>query len=175
MFKRKLCLGERSSNKMLKINASSFEIESEEAITDVTSARDDRKFNFKLTDRKAKSNLIKSANRSQFEIELKQQSLNLKFSAGAYLHVTKPFIKECENYFKSKTCFSENNLDIMVNEFRAGKELNDKHFDTKIVFLVNTQKVTMHCYNSTQNVMVNGTCSSLRNFLNPFSSQMLRR
>ena len=101
MFKRKLCLGERSSNKMLKINASSFEIESEEAITDVTSARDDRKFNFKLTDRKAKSNLIKSANRSQFEIELKQQSLNLKFSAGAYLHVTKPFIQECENYFKS--------------------------------------------------------------------------
>ena len=66
---------------MIKVNASSLEIETEDSITDVTSAGDDRKFNFKLTDKKAKSNLIKSANRSQFEIEIKQQSLNLRFSA----------------------------------------------------------------------------------------------
>ena len=170
MLKRKLCVGDLSSSKMLKINESSFDIETEDTLTDVTSAQNDRKFNFKLTDKKAKSNLIKSANRSKLEIEIKQQSLNLRFSAGAYLQVAKPFIKECENYFHSRTFFSVNDLEIMVNEFRAGKELNDKHFDTKIVFLVNKQKVTMHCYNSTQNIMVNGSIYQqfIEKFLEPF-------
>ena len=134
---------------MLKINESSL---------DDIYANDDRTFNFKLTDKKAKSNLLKSANRPQFEIEMKQQSLNLKFSAGAYLLVAQPLIKEFELYFKRKTSFTENGMETKVLEFRAGKELNDKHFDTKIVFLVNTKKVTMHCYNSTQNIMVNGSC-----------------
>ena len=147
MMKRKLCLGE-SSNKMLKLNASSL---------DVTYENNDRTFNFELTDKKAKSNLLKSANRPQFEAEMKQLSLNLKFSAGAYLLVAKPFIEECETYFNKNASLTKNSMEVKVNEFRVGKELNDKHVDTKIVFLVNSQKVTMHCYNSTQNIMVNGS------------------
>ena len=35
-------------------------------------------------------------------------------------------------------------------------EMSAKHLDSKIVFNVNTQKVVIHCYNSTQNIMVNG-------------------
>ena len=160
MMKRKLCLGE-SSNKMLKLNASGL---------DVTYEDIDRTFNFKLTDKKAKSNILKSANRPQFEVEMKQLSLNLKFSAGAYLLVAKPFIDQCETYFDSKSSLMENGMEVKVNEFRAGKDLNDKHFDTKIVFLVNAQKVTMHCYNSTQNIMVNGSIyvEFIEKFLRPF-------
>ena len=145
MLKRKINLEEISPNKMLKLNESGVNV------------NDDRTFNFELTDKKAKSNLLKSANRPQFEIEIKQQSLNLKFSAGAYLLVAQPLIKEFESYFLKKTPFTENGMETKVQEFRAGKDLNDKHFDTKLVFLVNTKKVTMHCYNSTQNIMVNGS------------------
>ena len=146
-MKRKLCLGE-SSNKMLKLNASSL---------DVTYENNDRTFNFELTDKKAKSNLLKSANRPQFEVEMKQLSLNLKFSTGGYLLVAKPFIEECETYFNKNASLTKNSMEVKVNEFRAGKDLNEKHFVSKIVFLVNSQKVTMHCYNSTQNIMVNGS------------------
>ena len=145
---------------MLKLNASSLD----------DTENNDRKFNFKLTDKKAKSNLLKSANRPHFEVEMKQLSLNLKFSAGAYLLVAKPFVEECETYFNKNSSLTENTMEVKVNEFRAGKDLNEKHFDTKIVFLVNAQKVTMHCYNSTQNIMVNGSIyvEFIEKFLQPF-------
>ena len=159
MLKRRLCLGE-TSNKMHKLNASSLD----------NTENNDRKFNFKLTDKKAKSNLLKSANRPHFEVEMKQLSLNLKFSAGAYLLVAKPFVEQCETYFNKNSSLTENTMEVKVNEFRAGKDLNEKHFDTKIVFLVNAQKVTMHCYNSTQNIMVNGSIyvEFIEKFLQPF-------
>ena len=47
-----------------------------------------KQFNFKLTEKTAKANLIKAANRNLFEIEAKQTCKNLRFSAGAYLHST---------------------------------------------------------------------------------------
>ena len=53
-----------------------------------------RQFNFELTDKKAKGNLIKSTERRHFEMEPKQRSTNLKFSAGAYILVAKPMIAE---------------------------------------------------------------------------------
>ena len=148
-MKRKLQIQESEQEeeeqviKMLKLNQSSLV--------------PGRKFNFKLTDKKAKGNLIKSANRSHFEVEHKQKSSNLKFSAGAYIQVAKPMIKECEDRFQSQATFNKDNMEIKVDEIRAGKELNDKHVDTKIVFSVNNKKVVMHCYNSTQNMNIAGT------------------
>ena len=82
--------------------------------------------------------------------------MNLKFSAVAYLFVAKPFIKTCEMKFKSRQIFDEQNLCIKVREFEDGKDSNSKHMDTKIVFFVNEEKVVVHCYNSTQNIMVAG-------------------
>ena len=48
-------------------------------------------------------------------------------------------------------------MNISVSDFSAGLELNGKHFDTKIEFQVNNQKVVMHYYNSTQNLKVEGS------------------
>ena len=47
-------------------------------------------------------------------------------------------------------------LNIKVEEFENGMEINAKHVDSKIVFSVNGEKAVLHCYNTTQNLMVNG-------------------
>ena len=47
-------------------------------------------------------------------------------------------------------------MSVKVEGIENGLEMNAKHLDTKIVFSVNNKKVVLHCYNSTQNLMVNG-------------------
>ena len=142
-MKRKLQLEMNVDNKMLKLNQSASVLETSEF-------NSGRKLNFELTDKKAKANLIKSANRAHFEIEKKQRSTNIRFSAGSYLLVAKPFVKKCELGYLNQTPFSKDDMEIAVDEYRDGLEQNNKHFDTKIVFSVNRKKVVIHCYNSTQ-------------------------
>lgn len=43
-----------------------------------------------------------------------------------------------------------------MSEVKAGYEENSKHFDTKIVFMFNGNRVVIHSYNSTQNMKVEG-------------------
>ena len=143
------------TQKMQKLSESCVVLEKRD-ISNGPIAKSGRKFTFNLTEKTAKSNLLKSASRNYFEIETKQKCKNLKFSAGAYLFVAKPFIKTCEMKFKSKQIFDEQNLCIQVREFEDGKDSNSKHMDTKIVLFVNEEKVVVHCYNSTQNIMVAG-------------------
>ena len=130
---------------------------------------EERKLNFKLTDKKARTNLLKSAERKHLEVELKQNCTNLRFSPGAFLLVGKKLIEECENNRKKETLVVYNNLSIKVDEFKTGRELNNRHFDTKVVFSVNEQKVVLHCYNSTQNLKVEGSMYStfIEKFLLP--------
>ena len=58
---------------------------------------------------------------------------------------------------------------IKVSEFKAGFEENNKHFDSKIVFLVNENRIVVHSYNSTQNMKVEGKGYSyfIEEFLEP--------
>ena len=90
---------------------------------------EERKLNFKLTDKKARTNLLKSAERKNLEVELKQNCTNLRFSPGAFLLVGKKLIEECENNWKKETLVVYNNLSIKVDEFKTGRELNNRHFD----------------------------------------------
>ena len=164
-MKRKLCIEELRDEKTEKMNQTNVEMKNFSEIA----PSNERKFNFKLTDKRAKANLLKSASRQHFEVETKQKSKNLKFCAGAFIHVAKPMIEECESKYRSKTKFIYNQMVISVQEFREGFELNHKNFDTKIVFCVNRNKVVMHCYNSTQNVKVEGSgyLNFIENFLEP--------
>ena len=160
--------GERymKNNKIMKLSETLVEMSD---VADMVAVNDERKFNFKLTDKKAKSNLIKSASRAHLEIETKQLCKNMRFSAGAYIFVAKQMVKECETKFKTKSSIFHENMEIKIAEFKDGKELDDKHFDTKIVYLVNNNKVVLHCYNSTQNLKVEGSIylDFIRNFLEP--------
>ena len=162
-MKRKLQVEINEDNKMLKLNQSS-------SVPEPSEVNSGRKFDFELTDKKAKANLMKSASRAHLEVEKKQRSTNLKFSAGAYLLVAKPFVKKCELGFLNKTPFIEKDMEISVEEYRDGLDQNNKHFDTKIVFSINRKKVVIHCYNSTQNMKVDGSIYEyfIEKFLVPF-------
>ena len=86
-MKRKLELVKESSDqKMLKWNTSEL---SNMDVSDITSVGGSRKFNFKITDQKARKNLLKSAKRMHLEVESKQNCKNLRFSPGSYLYVAK--------------------------------------------------------------------------------------
>ena len=102
-----------------------------------------RKLNYQITDKTAKANLLKAANRNCFEIESKQKSTNLRFSAGSYLHVVMPVMKIWENNFQNNEELKVGSLNIKVEEYDNGMELNAKHVDSKIVFSVNGEKAPL--------------------------------
>ena len=136
-----------------------------------------RNLNFKLTDKKAKANLLKGASRVHLEIETKQKSKNFRFSTGAFLYVAKQMIKECETKFKNNSSIFHEDMEIRVEEFKDGLDLNEKHFDTKIVLYVNGNKVVMHGYNSTQNIKVEGSIylDFIKKFLEPLFKSNIER
>merc|ERR1712142_1242259 len=87
-------------------------------ISDATSVGGARKFNFKLTDKKARKNLLRSAKRTHLQIETKQNCKNLRFSPGSYVCVAKKMIEECQSKFKENTKFVYEDLEIQVVEFQ---------------------------------------------------------
>ena len=85
-IKRKLQVDEGSiNNKNTKIMKLSETIMEMSDVADMLALNDDRKFNFKLTDKKMKSNLIKSAKRAHLEIETKQLCKNMRVQELIYL------------------------------------------------------------------------------------------
>ena len=99
-----------------------------------------------------RKNLLQAARRENFEKEDKQKCIKLKFNAGAYYEAVLPTVSG----WKKLNSFSFNRKIIKVSEFKEGYEENNKHFDSKIVFLVNGTRIVVHSYNSTQNMKVEG-------------------
>ena len=61
-----------------------------------------RNFNYELSDKKAKSNLVKGANREPMEFHERQGCIMIDFSTGSYLEIVIPTIKEWENMNKAE-------------------------------------------------------------------------
>ena len=106
-----------------------------------------RSFAFRLTDVTAKKNLLASARRIAFEKDPKQKSTKMKFSAGAYLKAVLPTIRQWKE--NTGNVFDYGSESIKVSEVKAVFEEDSKHFDTKVVFFVNGNKIVIHSYNST--------------------------
>ena len=45
---------------------------------------------------------------------------------------------------------------IQIADIKTGKDASGKHIDTQIIFYIDRDKVTCHCYNTTQLILVNG-------------------
>ena len=130
-----------------------------------------RNTNFKLKDQMTRKNLLQAARRENFEKEDKQKCIKLKFNAGAYYEAVLPTVSG----WKKLNSFSFNRKIIKVSEFKEGYEENNKHFDSKIVFLVNGTRIVVHFYNSTQNMKVEGKgyIDFTNDFLEPYFEQVL--
>ena len=66
-----------------------------------------------------------------------------------------------------------NNIEIV--EYKTGVDLSENRMDTKLVVLVNGDRLVIHSYNSTQNIMVQGKnfAKFAVNHLQPYFSRMI--
>ena len=108
----------------------------------------EKHFNYEMTDKKAKSNLIKGASREVLETEEMQKCTMLIFSVGAYYEVIIPSVAE----WKIGTKIMNNEIKNVI----PGFDENNKHMQTIIKVLCGKNMVTLTCFNSTQKVKVEG-------------------
>ena len=69
----------------------------------------------------------------------------------------------------TKTCKIDDRV-VRIADVKTGKDVGGKHIDTQIVFFSNRDKVVLHCYNTTQLILVNGHgyADFIKVFLKPF-------
>ena len=101
----------------------------------------------------ATKNIISGAKRKNFDKEYKQKCVMFKFSAGAYLTAVLPRISSWNGNQASVEYMGKN---FEVCEIKAWYDENRKHIDSKIVLLYETNKITVHSYNSTLNMKIEG-------------------
>ena len=59
---------------------------------------------------------------------------------------------------------------VRVGDVKAGKDVSGSYIDTQIIFFCNRDKIVLHCYNTTQLILVNGHgyVGFINLFLKPF-------
>ena len=110
-----------------------------------------RTFNYELSDKKAKSNFLKSAARETYEVEDNQLCTMINFSVGAYLEVVIPTVIEWNT---SKEKYTNEN--IKVEQVLPGFDEKGKHVQTIVRFRFKSEKITVTCYYTTQRIKVEG-------------------
>ena len=122
--------------------------------------RNTRTFSYDLNEKKARVKLLKGAKRAKnLDVEVKSTCVNMRFSDGAYHEVVLPFLREWHGLVDKP--FKMMGADINIAESDAGVDKSEKHMDTKLVVFVNDERIVLHAYNGTQNLMVQG-----KNFAN---------
>ena len=150
-------------NKMQKIEAFSDNCEELEVIqSNLTNPGKGgrRTFKYSLNEKRAKGKLLKGAKRAiHLNVEIKTGCANMRFSDGSFHEVVLPLLREWHT--KLKDSIKINGFDLKIEEVHNGTEKTNKHMDTKLVVIVNDDRLVLHAYNGTQNLMVQG-----RNFEN---------
>ena len=128
-----------------------------------------RKFEFQLDEKAAKAKLVKNAKKIPFEIVENSSSSNLVFSPGSWNSVVQPSMRYWDEVKGTKTCKIDDRI-VRIADVKTGKDVGGKHIDTQIVFFSNRDKVVLHCYNTTQLILVNGHgyADFIKVFLKPF-------
>ena len=99
---------------------------------------------------------------------------NMRFSDRSYFKVLLPFLKDWHN--KVKKPFKFDDLEILVDESDAGMDNANRHMNTKMVVYANTERIVLHAYNGTQNLMVQGKNfeNLVTNYLQPYFNQKIQ-
>ena len=114
-----------------------------------------RVFNYALNKKKAISKLLKGANRTKsLDVEIKDGCVNLRFCNGSFYEIVLPLLKVWS--MKVNETVQINDIDVKISEVDAGLENSDHHVDTKLVVHANGDRLVLHAYNGTQNLMVQG-------------------
>ena len=133
---------------MLKVSRTDCAMNLLEPLTKVSSSLG-RNFGYKLSDKKAKSNLLKGAARESLEIFDNKTCVMLFFNVGSYLEVVFPSVLKYDD--------------------------GGKHIDTLVTFKVNGQKIVVSCYNTTQKIKVDGAgkMEFVQSYLKPLFNDII--
>ena len=119
----------------------------------ITSTALGRHFAYELSDNRAKSNLLKGAGRDVLEIADKKTCIMLTFSVGAFKEVVIPTV---DGWGNGSPEIQINDLKIVIEELTPGFDGGQKNVDTLVRFLMNGDRITVCCYNTTQRIKVEG-------------------
>ena len=114
-----------------------------------------RVFDYNLNDKAAKAKLLKGAKREAFDVVENSSSANLIFNLGSWSQVVLPSICYWNEIKGNKSC-KVDEITVQIADVKMGKDVGGKHIDTQVVFFSNRDKVVLHCYNTTQLILVNG-------------------
>ena len=78
----------------------------------------------------------------------------MRFSDGAFYEVVLPQLREW--HAQKNELIQLNHCEVKVNEIDSGIDSSEKHMDTKLVLLANNDRIVLHTYNGTQNLMIQG-------------------
>ena len=114
-----------------------------------------RSFGYALNKKRAKAKLLKGAKRDKnLEVEVKTGCVNLRFSDGSFFEVVMPIVNEWQENLD--TIIDINGHEIKVIEADKGLDASEKCVDTKLTVMYNEEGFVIHCYNTTQNLMIQG-------------------
>ena len=114
-----------------------------------------RTFSYDMNEKKAKKKLLKGSRRNKhLDIEEKPTCINMRFSDGAYHEVVLPLLKQWSKNVGKVINLQGNEIEVI--ESISGVDLKAKHMNTKLVIIANTDRIVIHVYNTTQNIMVQG-------------------
>ena len=117
--------------------------------------KDGREFSYVLNTKRTKAKLLKGAKRANnLEIERKTGCVNFLFSDGSYHEVVLPMLRVWHK--KLEEGITVNDFEIKVIESDQGIDGSENHVDTKLVIIVNSNRIVLHAYNSKQKLMVQG-------------------
>ena len=132
-----------------------------------------RIFSYELNQEKAKTKLLKGAMKPKhMDIEVKSTCVNMRFDDGSFKEVVLPLLRL---WNKKEDSFEFMGATIRVVEAEAGEDNTKNHIDTKMVIMFDTHRIVLHCYNGTQNLMVQGKQFEkfALNCLKPYFSQKI--
>ena len=134
-----------------------------------------RNFGYSLNPKRAKAKLLKGAKRTKnLDVEVKTGCVNMRFDDGSYFEVVLPLLRQWHG--KEKEYVKINETEMKVEESDPGIESSEKHVDTKLVIITGNDRLVLHAYNSTQNLMVQG--KNFENFaincLEPYFSNKIK-
>ena len=135
-----------------------------------------RNFDYKMLEKSMKDKLLKGAKRVHFQIDEKQTCDNLNFSDGAYQFAVIPLLNLWNNCNENGEIFKSQNIEMSIDRFVAGFDKNGKHMDTKATLSWDNSKITIHAYNSTQRIKVDGKRHKelVEKFFNPYFTKMVK-
>ena len=138
--------------------------------------QNNRIFNYDMNEKKAQKKLLKGANRVEnLDVEIKPTCVNMRFSDGSFKEVVLPLIKVWHNKVGESIKFQE--IEVKIIESITGTDLKVRHMDTKLVMLVNNDRIVIHVYNGTQNLMVQGKNfeAFAKNHLQPYFTEVIEK